>query len=174
MGQSLVINQHISTKWAPHRPAKPPHKGKGGPQCQDQWLVSCFSTIWHAEGFLRYSCAKKSVRNFFSNDFQNLKVTEFVARCSVLSTSSSSFSPRSMITSMLATMMSFTWSISDWTLSGKKIFSVPFHNIRNASLPPIINNDSSLRSDLIRVPHCSRIGAFLAESLDFTEEEIRF
>ena len=167
MGQSLVINQHISTKWAPHRPAKPPHKGKGGPQCQDQWLVSCFSTIWHAEGFLRYSCAKKSVKNFFSNDFQNLKVTEFVARCSVLSTSSSSFSPRSMITSMLATMMSFTLSISDWTLQFKSMLWIQSqHQKQNLCIL-----DPFLRSDLIRIPHCGRIRALLAESLDFTEEE---
>ena len=124
MGQSLVINPHISTKRAPHMLETPRHKGRGEPRSPDQWSVSCFSTIWHAEGFLRYSCAKKLVKSFLSNEIQNLKVTELVARCSVLSTSSSSFSPRSMITSILATMMSFTWSISDWTLQCKTMFLV--------------------------------------------------
>ena len=97
---------------------------------------------------------------FFLRESSNLKVTELVARCSVLSTSSSSFSPRSIITSMLATMMSFTWSISDWTLWGKNIFSCWNQH-----------HDLVLRCYLIRVPHCARIRAFLAESLDFTEED---
>ena len=44
---------------------------------------------------------------------------ELVARCSVLSTRSSSFSPRSMMTSMFATIISFTWSISACTLKSK-------------------------------------------------------
>merc|ERR1719305_820417 len=55
MGQSLVINPHISTKRAPHMLETPRHKGRGEPRSPDQWSVSCFSTIWHAEGFLRYS-----------------------------------------------------------------------------------------------------------------------
>ena len=65
MGQSLVINPHILTKRAPHRLETPQHKGRGEPRSPDQWSVSCFSTIWHAEGFLRYSCAKKHVNSFF-------------------------------------------------------------------------------------------------------------
>ena len=65
-----------------------------------------------------FLCKATSCQNFFYEN-SNLKVTELVARCSVLSTSSSSFSPRSIITSMFATIMSFTWSISDCTLWGK-------------------------------------------------------
>ena len=45
-----------------------------------------------------------------------LKVTELAERFSVLSISRSSFSPLSMITSMLATMMPFTCSTSSWML----------------------------------------------------------
>merc|ERR550519_1647700 len=55
MGRSLIINPHISTKRAPHRLETLRHKGRGEPRSPDQWSVSCFSTIWHAEGFLRYS-----------------------------------------------------------------------------------------------------------------------
>ena len=49
---------------------------------------------------------------------------ELVARCSVLSTRSSSFSPRSMMTSMFATIISFTWSISACTLKNKHNWDV--------------------------------------------------